>query len=521
MKMKKILSLLLALCLALLPLGGCSRNGDDGKAETTPTPTPHPEYELTDTALTKDESVYINLSSSGEVRSVSVTDKLHVDMPQVRVADKSSLSDIADVRGYNSPVISGDTLYWDMDSTDLYYSGGTDSAPPLSISVAYTLDGKELSADELAGKSGALEIKISVRNSLVKAVGGYEISCPMLFVGGMLLPNESFSEVSAPEGVVLGDGTRQLVFFAGVPGMNESLGLSELGVSIGDALGTSEYTVTAQVENFSLGNMMFAAVPFSSVSVLGPDSLSAGFDDIETVLSEIQQLIGSYSSLNLADTVQLLYGDAQQIESLMNSVGEAAKLYEENKALIDLLDKYCTEENLAQLEQLLYDMEQIDTSRLTALSQYTHLNELLELLGKFDGNIAALAQFSRDYLSIAPLFESLSADLNSPEVQQSIDNLPQIISELRSLVDTLNASRAMLDRMTSLLDGDSLDRIIGFAQSLESSESIKALTQAQRQALGERLSAWLDFGQSYDIFTARTDSTSSTVIFVYKTEAVG
>ena len=60
-----------------------------------------------------------------------------------------------------------------------------------------------------------------------------------------------------------------------------------------------------------------------------------------------------------------------EIEQLVNSVGQAAKLYKENKALIDVLNKYVTEGNLAKLEQLLYDMQRIDTSRLQSLAQFT------------------------------------------------------------------------------------------------------------------------------------------------------
>lgn len=43
-----------------------------------------------------------------------------------------------------------------MDSTDLYYSGSTDNAPPMKISVSYTLDGKEIKGAALAEKAAML-----------------------------------------------------------------------------------------------------------------------------------------------------------------------------------------------------------------------------------------------------------------------------------------------------------------------------------------------------------------------------
>ena len=39
----------------------------------------------------------------------------------------------------------------------------------------------------------------------------------MLFVCGMILPDENFSEVSTPNGVLLSDGSRQLVFLPAFP----------------------------------------------------------------------------------------------------------------------------------------------------------------------------------------------------------------------------------------------------------------------------------------------------------------
>ena len=60
-----------------------------------------------------------------------------------------------------------------------------------------------------------------------------------------------------------------------------------------------------------------------------------------------------------------------------------------------------------------------------------------------------------------------------------------------------------------------------FTQKLENSVSIETLTKAQQQSLTERMQAWIDFGNSYDIFTRRTEKMTSTVVFVYKSEAIG
>lgn len=78
---------------------------------------------------------------------------------------------------------------------------------------------------------------------------------------------------------------------------------------------------------------------------------------------------------------------------------------------------------------------------------------------------------------MAPTFESLNRDLSSPEVQKSLDNLPNIISQLQNLVNVMHASEQMLDRMTSMLGGESINKIIAFTQKLENSVSMETLTR--------------------------------------------
>lgn len=506
---------------------GCGKNNEIPEETAEPTVTPaHTEYELTDNAVSKEETVFINLAPDGSVRKVSVSDKLHTAMPQVRVEDKSDLKDITDVKTYSEPVYKNDRMFWDMDGTDLYYSGVSEKEPPLDIRVSYRLDGKDISYSALAGKSGDVSIDIEVENKLTKTVKldgkSYTIECPMLFLCGMILPDESFDDVKADKGVVLGDGAHKLVAFMGVPGMNESLGLNDAGLDfIGNAIGGGSYNLTAKAENFALGNIMFVAVPFSSVRTLGFKDISVGVDGFKDMLTDIEGLLGALSSLELDDMIQVLYGDAAQVEKLINAVGDAAELYEKNKGLIEVLNKYITEGNLKKLEKLLSDMENIDVKRIKSLTDFTPFNQLMELLGKLNRNIGGIAQLTEDYLGIVPVIESLNRDLEQAEIKNALDDLPQTIEKLRGLVDTLRDSEELLNKTVKLFSSDSMKRIKEFTKLITDSASLDTLTAAQSERLAGRMRAWLDFGESYDIFTQRTKKQSSSVVFVYKMEAVG
>ncbi len=511
--------MLLALCT------GCEKKKSDSESKSEKTKKQN-VYELTDAAVTKDETVYINVSPDGTVQKVNVTDKLHTDMPQVRVEDKSNLDNISDVKTFIEPVYEGKRMFWDMDSTDLFYNGTSEQTPPMSIKVQYYLDGEELAYDKLAGKSGDVTIKISVTSELVKTLklSGKKctVECPMLFIGGMILPEESFSEVSTDNGVILDDGSRKLVCFMSIPGMNESLGLNELGLSlIGDSLGASEYCLSCKAEDFALGNMMFVAVPFSSIRALGFEDVSVSIDGMKGMLSDLEGLMNSFAALDIDELIQVLYGNAEQIDTLINAVADANELYEQNKALINVLNKYITDGNLDKLEAVLDDLEKLDTDSLKSLSNYEPFSKLLKLVGKLDKNLGNLAQFTEDYLEIAPIFEDLNEELKADEVKDAIDNLPQTVKKLRSLVDVLRSSEKLLSQTSKVLNSDTMEKIMGFADSVTTNESLNALSKAQSEKLAERMQAWLDYGESYDIFTQRTEKQTSSVVFVYKMDAIG
>lgn len=58
---------------------------------------------------------------------------------------------------------SGDKITFSSDKDKVYYQGTMkDTQIPWNISFTYTLDGKEISPEELTGKSGALTIRVKV-----------------------------------------------------------------------------------------------------------------------------------------------------------------------------------------------------------------------------------------------------------------------------------------------------------------------------------------------------------------------
>lgn len=525
----KGLSLALTGILLCASFAGCQKKANTGNpildGELNDTQYVQQEYSTMADKAKKEETVYINTKPDGTVYKVNVTDWLHTDTPQVRIADISNLSDIQNIKTLTEPVRKDGVLYWDMDTTDLYYSGITEQQPPVAFTVKYFLDGQEMSASEIAGKKGNVAIEITVTNSLRKKITvsgkAYTVTCPMLVAGGTILPEETFTNIAIDYGTTMSDGAKQIVFFAGIPGMDESLGLSDLDISLLDkAMYTDTYTITAYTECFELGNLMFAVLPFSSVGELGNGGTVDSIDSVKEVLSDVEKIQAALNGLDMQKTIDLLYGDANKIEELMSVVAEATRLYSENEKMLKVLGGYMTEENMAKLDKLVKDLNNTDLEALSQTLSDPKMKQLLLLLPKLSESLADMAVLAEDLNDVMPIYESLAKDMEDPEIQKSVENLPQTLKKLNEMVAVLEENRALLEQLGALASEDKTAQIEVLVNTAEKYAGSSALTEAQSKALAERVQAWLNYGNEYTIFTQKTEQITSSVLFTYKTDAV-
>ena len=228
-----VLSILLAFTLIFTSACSGKKEGDD--ATDAPTDSAAlPTYTEKPGSVTKNETVFVNLDNNGTPTLITVSDWLHTDKGEVHVKDKSDLQGIVNAKGDEEPIINGESLEWNMGSTDLYYRGTSNKDLPVSISIKYFLDGNEVKPDDLKGKSGNVDIKISLKNNLstTKTINGKSVTVysPFLVVGGFILPEDKFSAITVSNGTSVGDGSKQIAVIAALPGLSETLGLKSLGV---------------------------------------------------------------------------------------------------------------------------------------------------------------------------------------------------------------------------------------------------------------------------------------------------
>lgn len=521
---KRIISVLL--CASMLAaLTACSgKKEETEKNNTAPTENSQPAQVSYDTAASsykKSETVYVNMSADGNITSKIVTDWLHTDKAQTYIDDASDLADITNIKSSTEPIKNKDGSYrWNMETTDLYYRGTTNKELPISIGITYYLDGKQIEPEKLAGKKGQVKMVITVNNLSKKTVklSGKDttVYTPFIVAGGMILPENSFTNINVENGKTIGDGTKEIALMVGAPGLKESLNLSdEILKQLGDFNFSNTYTITADTEKFELSNMIFAVLPLSAIESGIETTLPNTVSDVKNTLGEVQAILDKFNSMNATELINKLFSNTDNLTELASSVSDVTKLYNDNKALLDVLEKYMTTENLAAIEKLIEDTDDVDLQQAAKL-----LNN--PILQKFFKQLPAL---SKDMETVMPIITGLSEDMQKPEVQKALNNLPQTIETLKKLKTTIDKNQELFDTLGETLDDDtiaSLKGIMGSLETLISENDLEAYSKLADNAdeLIARAKQWIEAGKEYDIFTTKGKASSTSVMFIYETAPV-
>lgn len=276
---------------------------------------------LKDNDADKDESVYLISDANGNVNKTIVVDHLKNKDKKDTLEDASNLSDIENVKGKEKFTQSGDKLTWQAGGKDIYYQGTATEEPPVTQKVTYYLDGKEISPEDLAGKSGKVKIRFDYTNttSYTETVNGEKqtVSVPFAAITGLVL-GDGFENIEVTNGKAEVSNSSSVVLGYALPGLKDSLGIKD-GDLDGDVNIPEYMEMTADVENFSMPAAMTFVVNASDyVSTDGIDTsdLDDMINDLKDASTQLQD--GSKTLAEGTDTL------ADGLSTLQRNLGTFA-----------------------------------------------------------------------------------------------------------------------------------------------------------------------------------------------------
>ncbi|WP_026519661.1 hypothetical protein [Butyrivibrio sp. FCS006] len=269
----------------------------------------------------KVETVYVTADANGAVNDVIVSEWLKNATASSEIADSTELKNIVNVKGDETFKDNGDgTLTWDAEGSDIFYQGTTDKELPVNMKITYTLDGKEISPEELAGKSGRVTIRFEYENNAKQTVNvdgkDIEVYTPFAMVSGMMLDADKFTNVEISNGKVISEGGNYVVMGVALPGLKESLDISEDkwdklddADEIKEKLSNS-FEITADTSDFELG----MTITMASSDILSDFGLTdiTGSDKIADLKSDMGDL--NDGGNKLVDGAQALMDGAVELK---------------------------------------------------------------------------------------------------------------------------------------------------------------------------------------------------------------
>lgn len=208
---------------------------------------------------------------------------------------------------------------------------------PVETKITYTLDGKEMSADEIAGKSGKVNIKLDYINKSEKNVyinGSYQkMYTPFVMVVGTIIDSENNKNIEVRNGKVIEYAGKTMVVGVVLPGLEESLNLNDniLDVSIPSCI-----EITMDSKNFETKSIVSYGTPkllnesinwsrldliFNKISLLqsSADQLEDGAEQLKEGITQLK--VGSET---LNQGAEKLSDGATNLDNGINSLKDGA-----------------------------------------------------------------------------------------------------------------------------------------------------------------------------------------------------
>jgi X-X-X-Leu-X-X-Gly heptad repeat protein len=442
-------------------------------------------------AYTKNENVYAKLSQDGTVQEAYVVNAFSVSEHDA-ITDYGVYSDVKNLTDLSEIDVTKDTITFETDKENFYYEGDiADAQLPWNIRVNYTLDGRKVDADKLAGAAGDLGIHILTEQN--KAVNSVFYDNYLLQIS-VVLEAEKCKNIRASGASIADAGSSKNIVFTVMPKKS------------------GDMTLSAEITDFEMSGIQIAAVPFStSIEIPDTDDM---LDDMTTLTDAIAELNDGVGDLKtgtneLNDGLGDLTGGssdyAQGLSTLNNNSGQLTSGSASIKSALDTIATSLASADgeggadLGELAQLPAGLRSMATGLGQMAAGLTQLRDgYATMFTTLDGAMKIPAVSEADIGSLGAAVAAMSDSPEKAAAAQAFDNMVASYTAAQTAQGTYDHIREGMSGisggLTAIVDGDGtaanpgLNGIISalntLADTLETAlsgsdmmEQIKQLTQ--------------------------------------------
>ena len=370
-----------------------------------------------------DEAYYAMTDYYGNLTEGSVV-KSYLTNGYSTLTDYGQYDEVLNLTDGTVPSSAGGMTTFRFDAgtapSHFYFEGKTTrpfEALPWTLAVSYKLNGVPTRAEELAGKTGVVEINLDAipnPDAIEYARNNYTLEAMAIF------NQDDILSLEAPGAQVQLIGNLRAVLFIGLPGEE------------------CHYTIRVGSEDFSFGGLTFMLVPATLSQLEEIAKLSERKDDLE---DNYNKLSGSLDSL--LDALYSMTGSLNASASGLDKLNEARGIFSGGKGV-------------------LYD-------GTDALRE--DLSNLSELLDPVEGQIETLSRTISDSKSVLNSMSNTSSDL-----RDELEDLEDALDRLESTGDLRDVLSACSKLSGSLV---SLRNALGVTGSTVKKDTTEAIDNVQ------------------------------------------
>lgn len=403
----------ICLLTALMTMTGCTQS-----AESTASVIPEKEPEIwhyageeTTRALVREETVTVSADASGNAYKTE-SEVLLKNIPDDNIIlEKTRLKDIRNRTGDEEFELNGEDLYWQNHGSEITYEGSCNEPLPVTVHFVYSLDGKQIAPEQLAGKNGHLQITVSTEN---------HTDVPFTAVT-MILPGENTCTNVTADNCSVIEFSGQTIF-AGItfPGLTELLELKDNA----DIEILETFTIEADVTDFAMDftTTMITNGILKELDTKDIDKLTDTLDDMEQGKEDIRK-----AADELSDGVNEYAGYLDQYFDGVTKINEGMQALNSGIRTLD--------DNSDALRSGTSDLHKGIETLQQAAGQYIPKEEDRKKIEEVLKTLDQLAE------QIRPYAEKLSE--NMPDIRSKADEIIQMLND----PDTLSQKEQELTQL--------------------------------------------------------------------------
>ena len=371
----------------------------------------------------KDESVYVKADAAGRPTEKTVEVVLKKIEGSDPIEDRSNLREIKNTEGNEEYTEAGEGRYlWQNNGEDIHYKGKSDQALPVNVRITYYLEGQEVSAEKIAGKTGKVKIRFDYENNT---------DVPFMVLSAAMLPADVFSDVEVTNGRLIDLGDQKAVIGFAFPGLMDTLKLVDYEPT--EEIELPEYVeIEARAEDFALdftasvvSTGLFEDLEDKDLEDL--DKLPDDMDELTDASSEIrdaaQELADGGSEFG--DYLSQYFDGLSQLSEGTDSLDQGLTLLSQNISKISEGSKSLQ----GGLEQIDQSLAKVDLSALSSPESKKASEAAQAALASIGENSAALKEKLTAVGTNLETVQTFVKDVNAyigqvQDLQKAIEELP-------------------------------------------------------------------------------------------------